>query len=125
MELRATGIDHVVLNVTDMESSVAWYRDRLGLEVLRLDAWRRGEVPFVSLRLTPTTLIDLLEAAPDGTNVDHIALTVDADLDAVVASGDFDVEFGPMELYGAQGMGQGVYVRDPDGHRVELRTYPE
>ncbi len=26
-------------------------------------------------------------------------------------------------LWGAQGYGEGVYVRDPDGNMVELRTY--
>ena len=31
---------------------------------------------------------------------------------------------GPADLYGARGQGRGLYVRDPDGHVVELRTYP-
>ena len=31
------GFDHVVLIVRDVERSVAWYRDKLGLEPARLD----------------------------------------------------------------------------------------
>jgi catechol 2,3-dioxygenase-like lactoylglutathione lyase family enzyme len=122
--VRAVGIDHVVLKVADVERSVAWYRDLLGLVPERLEEWRRKEVPFVSLRVDDTTLIDLLEVPPDGVNVDHVALLVEpVDLDALAASGTFDVQMGPADLFGAQGDGRGVYVTDPDGHRVELRTY--
>jgi catechol 2,3-dioxygenase-like lactoylglutathione lyase family enzyme len=121
---RAVGIDHVVLKVADVERSVAWYHELLGLEPERLEEWRRKEALFVSLRVDSTTLIDLLELAPDGVNVDHVAFLVEpVDLDALVASGRFDVEMGPADLFGAQGTGRGIYVHDPDGHRVELRTY--
>lgn len=123
--MRVVGIDHVVLRVSDVEVSVAWYAERLGVCVERLDEWRRGEALFVSLRVDDSTIIDLLEGEPDGVNVDHIALVVEGvDLAELAASGDWDVEMGPAELSGAQGQGTGVYVRDPDGHRVELRTYP-
>jgi hypothetical protein len=55
---------------------------------------------------------------------DHIALTVtDVDLDELAASGRFEVLMGPADLFGAQGDGRGLYISDPDGNRVELRTY--
>lgn len=124
--VRVRGLDHVVLRVADVERSVAWYRDRLGLRPERLEEWRAGTAPFASVRIDASTLLDLLEGAADGTNVDHVALVVDpVDLDGVVASGDFDVVAGPSRLWGAQGWGRGVYVRDPDGHVVELRTYDD
>jgi hypothetical protein len=57
-------------------------------------------------------------------NVDHLALVVEGvDLDALAASGRFEIEMGPADLFGAQGTGRGVYLRDPDGNRVELRAY--
>lgn len=122
--VQAVGIDHVVLKVRDVERSVRWYRDLLGLEPERLEEWRRKEVLFVSLRVDGTTLVDLLEGEPDGTNVDHVAFLVEpTDLQAVVDSGRFEVVMQPTDLFGAQGTGTGVYVRDPDGHLVELRTY--
>jgi catechol 2,3-dioxygenase-like lactoylglutathione lyase family enzyme len=118
-------VDHIVLVVPDVERTVAWYHEHLGLEVLRLEEWRRKEVPFVSLRISPDTLIDVFTGERTGVNVDHVAITVgDVDLDELAGSGDFDVELGPTDLYGARGVGRGVYVRDPDGNRVELRTYP-
>lgn len=118
------GPDHVVLVSPDPEALVAWYRDELGMEPERLEEWRRGEVLFVSLRVSPTFLIDVLAGDRTGTNVDHLALLVEGvDLDELARSGRFDVEMGPADLFGAQGIGRGLYVRDPDGNRVELRTY--
>ena len=125
-EVRVEGFDHIVLVVADPERSVAWYRDMLGLAPERLDEWRRGEVPFVSLRIDDRTLIDLLAGERTGTNADHFSLVVGADLDlhALDAAG-FDVAAGPMRIWGARGHGLGVYVRDPDGNTVELKQYAE
>lgn len=122
--MRITGLDHVVLHVADAESALAWYRDVLGLEGLRVDEWRRGEVPFVSVRVDAATIIDLLEGgAPDGA-LDHLALVVeDVDLDELAASGTVDVVEGPASRWGACGTGRSLYVRDPDGHVIELRVY--
>src|SRR5918995_6792515 len=123
--MRVTGIDHVVFNVSDVEKSVAWWRDLIGLEPVRLDEWRRGEVPFVSVRISAGTIIDLVARERSGENVNHIAVQVeDVDLAELVASGRFDVVRGPLELFGARGQGHGVYARDPDGNEIELRTYP-
>jgi catechol 2,3-dioxygenase-like lactoylglutathione lyase family enzyme len=122
--MRFHGPDHVVLVSPDPERLVTWYADTLGLEVMRLEEWRRQEVLFVSLRVSPTFLIDVLQGERSGVNVDHLALWVeDVDLDELVASGRFDVVMGPADLFGAQGTGRGIYVRDPDGNLVELRTY--
>jgi catechol 2,3-dioxygenase-like lactoylglutathione lyase family enzyme len=122
--MRVTGVDHYVLVAPDVEALIAWYRDELGLQPERLDEWRRGEVLFASLRVSESTLIDVFAGERSGVNVDHVALTVDdVDLDEVAASGRFAVEMGPMDLFGARGTGRGIYIRDPAGNRVELRTY--
>lgn len=122
---QVVGLDHVVLRVADVERSVSWYSRRLGLPVERLEEWRRGEAPFVSMRVDATTIMDLVEGEPDGVNVDHVALVLEgADLHELAATDEFEVVFGPRPLSGAQGTGTGMYVLDPDGHRIELRTYP-
>jgi catechol 2,3-dioxygenase-like lactoylglutathione lyase family enzyme len=120
-----SGLDHLVLRVDDVERSVAWYRDHLGLAPERLDEWRLGEVPFVSLRIDDRTIIDVFREERTGLNVDHVSLVVDRDVDlrAVAASGEFDVVHEPFVIWGAQGFGLGLYVRDPDGNTVELKHY--
>jgi catechol 2,3-dioxygenase-like lactoylglutathione lyase family enzyme len=122
--MKVTGLDHVVIDCADVERSVAWWRDELGCEPVRLEEWRRGEVPFVSVRLDATTIIDLVARERTGVNIDHIALTVDGvDLADLAASGRFEIVGGPAQLFGAQGVGVGIYVRDPDGNTIELRSY--
>ena len=123
-ELRVVGLDHVVLNVGDVERSLAFYRDALGLVPERVEEWRRGEAPFPSVRVDATTISGLLAVPRTGENADHVCLVVEpVDLDAVKASGRFEVLDGPATRFGARGNGTSLYVRDPDGNTVELRYY--
>jgi catechol 2,3-dioxygenase-like lactoylglutathione lyase family enzyme len=117
------GLDHVVLIVRDAEASVAWYRDKLGLEPLRLEEWRQGAVPFPSMRVDEGTILDLLPGRPDGRNVDHLCLVVDEDAELLAATQGLEVIDGPAVRWGARGNAVSVYVPDPDGHVVELRRY--
>jgi len=122
--MKVVGVDHVVLTVPDVEAVVEWYRDEIGVEVLRLDEWRRGEVLFVSLRVSSTSLIDVLPGERTGENVNHVALVVeDVNIDELAASGRFEIVMGPADLFGAQGNGRGMYIHDPAGNLVELRAY--
>jgi catechol 2,3-dioxygenase-like lactoylglutathione lyase family enzyme len=124
--VKVVGFDHLVLRVADVERSLAFYCGTLGLAPERVDEWRAGEVPFPSVRITDTAIIDLLAAERTGDNVDHFCLVIaPTDLAAVAASGDVDVVGGgPADgLFGAQGLATSLYVRDPDGNVVELRAY--
>ena len=123
--VQAVGHDHVVFVVADVERSLAWYRDKLGLRAEREAEWRAGTAPFLSLRVDESTVIDLLVGERSGMNVDHVSLRVadGTDLAAVAESGEFDVVSGPMWIWGARGHGWGIYVRDPDGNVVELKAY--
>lgn len=118
--MRVTGLDHIVLVSPDAERLIAWYVEVLGLEPVRLGQWRAGEVPFASLRVDATTIIDVQAGERTGANVEHLALVVDGDLTAVAAEHGVAA---PTGLFGAQGQGQGIYLSDPDGNGVELRTY--
>ena len=124
--VRVVGLDHLVLLCSDVERSLTFYCDQLGLEAVRLEQWRQGEAPFPSVRVDATTIIDLLAGARDGTNVDHFCLVLGAtDLRALAASGEYDVvgEGAVDGLFGAQGYATSLYVRDPDGNVIELRCY--
>lgn len=122
--MRVIAFDHLVLNVADIERSLAFYCGPLGLEPVRVDAWRAGEAPFPSVRVSPTTIIDLMQEPHEGSNVDHLCLVVEPlDWQEVVDSGEFTVVDGPGPRFGARGEGQSLYVSDPDGNTVELRWY--
>ncbi len=134
--IAVSAMDHVVLWVADIERSLRFWCGQLGLEAVRVEAWWRGEVPFPSVRVSGDTIIDLLTpgagvadgavglAGEAGRGMDHLCLVVErTDLDAVKASGQFEVVDGPAPRFGARGTGTSLYVRDPDGYLVELRHY--
>ncbi len=57
--------------------------------------------------------------------MDHVCLVVeDFDPDVTADSGEWDVHGGPSDVWGARGWARSLYVRDPDGNVVELRSYP-
>ena len=122
--VKVVGFDHVVINTLDAEAVLAFYCDELGLEPVRVDEWRRGEVLFPSVRVSPETLIDLFPAARTGENVHHVCLVIEpTDLDELAAR--FPDAQRADGLFGAQGFASSVYIHDPDGNTVELRFYEE
>lgn len=122
--MRVQELDHLVVTTSDVERSLTFYGDLLGMEGVRVERWRAGEVPFPSVRVNAGTIIDLQLGERTGLNVDHFCLVVDPDdVDSVAADPRFDVIAGPVQRYGARGDGRSVYVRDPDGNVVELRHY--
>ncbi|WP_030377584.1 MULTISPECIES: VOC family protein [unclassified Streptomyces] len=128
--MRVIAFDHLVLNVADIERSLAFYTGPLGLSPVRVEEWRAGRAPFPSVRISATSIIDLVEAPagqPKGpSNVDHLCLVVEPlDWQEVVDSGVFTVLDGPGERFGARGTALSLYVEDPDGNTVELRWYPQ
>ena len=119
--IRVTGLDHIVLAVSDVEKTLAWYVDQLGLEPMQVDEWRAGTAFFPSARINATTIIDFIPRgdAVETKNLDHFCLVVEPNDDW---SG-FEVVDGPAPRSGAQGVATSVYVHDPDGNLVELRYY--
>jgi catechol 2,3-dioxygenase-like lactoylglutathione lyase family enzyme len=119
-----TALDHLVLNVSDTERSMAFYCELLGLEPLRLDEWRRQQVPFPSVRVNASTILDVVPLPRTGENADHFCLVVErTDFEALIATGRFEVVEGPVRRFGARGDGTSLYIRDPDHNLVELRYY--
>ncbi len=59
MSITVTGLDHFVLRVRDLDRSIGFYRDVLGLPIECLEEYRAGTRPFVSARVG-AQLIDLV-----------------------------------------------------------------
>ena len=129
--IQVTEMDHIVLRVQDVDRSLAFYTDVIGLEPYRVEQWRSGKIRFPSVRLNPGTIIDLVKnenVGPEDTwNLDHFCFTVkNPDFQEVIdALSDHHVpiEEGPKTRSGARGDATSVYIRDPDNYRLELRRY--
>jgi catechol 2,3-dioxygenase-like lactoylglutathione lyase family enzyme len=127
MSIHITALDHVAINVRDIDSALAFYHEALGLPVERLDDYRAGTVAFPSVRIAAQTILDFfVEPTAAGNNVNHIALNVDdaaAKIEAYLNSRGIAIERRATRNFGARGYGSSFYVRDPDGNVVELRSY--
>ncbi len=124
--MRVYALDHIVLNVADVERSLAFYSGALGLTSERVDQWRRQEVRFPSVRVNDQTIIDLVGKPPAGDNLAHFCLVAEGSGDAILAeleSKGVAIEREPGLRSGARGDGMSVCVRDPDGNQVEIRWY--
>lgn len=128
MPFRPIAMDHIVLRCVDVDATLAWYCETVGLTPVRLDEWRAGTAPFPSARISRDTIIDFIgrdDEPPGGAeSLDHLCIVIEpVDIDEVARSGRFEVVDGPDRRYGARGDGTSLYVRDPDGVTVELRHY--
>jgi glyoxylase I family protein len=135
--IRITELDHIVLNVTDIDRSVKFYTDVLGLKPERVDDFKAGKVGFPSVRINADTIIDLFPVkgrAREGNNgeksegnLNHFCMVVDKEdfssiVDYLKAHG-VTIRQGPISRWGARGRAMSVYFLDPDGNEVEIRCY--
>jgi catechol 2,3-dioxygenase-like lactoylglutathione lyase family enzyme len=120
--MNVMGLDHVVVNSSDVERALAWYTDVLGLEPVRVDEWRRGDIFFPSVRVNAETIIDLFPAERTGENMNHICLVI-APTDMAALAAQFPDGHSVDGNFGARGLGASLYVHDPDGNTIELKSY--
>ena len=122
------GIDHVVLQVSDMSHSLAFYVDVLGLslervlETIGLHQVRCGRNLIDLVPLKPSEQL----AGPEQRGLEHLCLSVRGNIDEIVKAlqaNSVEIISGPVEVYGASGYGTSVYVRDPDGYTIEIKVH--
>ena len=126
-------LDHIALNVEDVDRSLAFYHEALGLEVERLPQFRAGQIGFPSVRVTPQTVIDLMPGGAvthEGRHpLNHFALTLGtndlAGLRSRLVQHEVEIVEEARPRWGAQGNEPSMKVRDPDGNIVELKAPPE
>ncbi len=81
--LNFTAMDHIVLNVRDMDTILSFYIDVLGLEGERIEDYHEGKVPFPSVRINTDTLIDLFpmkaaeSAVAAAENLNHFCMVIE------------------------------------------------
>ena len=119
-------IDHVAITVRDIENSVKWYREILGLEQYYEDAW--GGVPAMIGK--GGTCLALFKAK--GNNpvpargretiaMQHLAFKTDRknfeEAQKSLKEKGIKFEFQDHEI------SHSIYFNDPDGYEIEITTY--
>lgn len=127
------GLDHIVLRTTRIAEMQHFYCTVLGC---RVERELPPEFGLVQLR-AGDALIDLVAVdselgrvgggppTPSDNNMDHFCLQInplpEQEITRYLVS--HGIEVGPFERrYGAQGFGNSIYLRDPEGNTVELRN---
>jgi catechol 2,3-dioxygenase-like lactoylglutathione lyase family enzyme len=129
--MKITGADHANWRINDVERSMGFYHDILGLETFGLEEYREGERSFVSVRVSPAFTLHLLPVpgASFGyaNSRDHLALVVEGTgpehIESRLREAGVEIERHLASALGARGEGPALYVRDPDDHLIELKVY--
>ena len=133
MALSVEGIDHIVLRTENLSSMLQFYTEVLNCPVERETS---PELGLTQLR-AGSSLIDIVDVnselgrmggnAPgaSGNNLDHFCLRLKSISEKALTAhlqeqGVSVGEFGSR--YGAEGQGLSIYIQDPDGNTVELRS---
>lgn len=117
--IQASGIDHIVLHVNDVERAKKFYTEVLGMTAYRendrqvfLRAGQQGVALFKMQSETPLKT---------GNDLNHLALNV--------ATGTYEALKAGLEKHGVAVSGRPgedrcIYFQDPDGHRLQLMIRP-
>ena len=134
MDLDVVDLDHVAIRVSDLDAALDFYHDLLGMEIRDRERFDQGEVPYVAvvaggrhIHLVPTD-------DPIDVGSDHLCLLLRSNsletereieelLTGLRAAGVTVEDGEPYKRYGAYGRDWAVYVRYPDGRRVELKLH--
>lgn len=136
MSVRVTALDHLVVNVRDVERSAAWYGRVLGME--RVDAEPQpGRPPRtamlfggqkINLRPVAASKAEWFTADHERAGSDDLCFLTRAAPEEVVAhlaACGVPVVAGPGRRSGARGTILSCYCRDPDGSLIEIASYPD
>lgn len=120
------GFGHLALKVQNLEASLAFYRDKLGLKEMTRLLNDKGEAWIVYIRITDTSFLELFPSGHPGraadeaaVGVNHICFSVE-DIEATASRfAAAGVSLTSPIKTGLDG-NRGAWIEDPDGNRIEL-----
>ncbi len=127
-------IDHLVLNVNDIDVSFDWYSNILGMRGKKIVSKKSGvrkNILFfgsqkINLRQKAISQEDWFTARHPLEGTADLCFLVSLSADDVVkhlTHHNVKIECGPVIKEGARGKISSVYCRDPDGNLIELSSY--
>jgi catechol 2,3-dioxygenase-like lactoylglutathione lyase family enzyme len=134
MAVKVSAIDHIVINVADVERSAQWYAKTLGMEIRVFDPGA-GKSPRtmlvfgnqkINVRPLGADKVEWFTADHEAAGSDDLCFLTSNTPEQVVAHlkvCGVAIEEGPVKKQGARGTLRSVYCRDPDGSLIEISSY--
>lgn len=129
LAMRIDRLDHLVLTVADVDRTVEFYQQALGMQPVTFGDSRRA-LTFGSSKINLHQAgreFSPHAARPTPGSAD-LCLVTTTPLDQVVGQltrAGVDVEEGPVPRTGALGPMTSVYIRDPDDNLIEIANYEQ
>ncbi len=127
--IRVSGIDHAAISVRDLETSLKFYMDVLGLKISEREYQKPGIEYFLDCG---ESLIGLLQGDPNGEKHlmqdsglggNHVSFRVPTrDFDAAVA--ELKKLNVTITFEKKRERSWSVYFLDPDGNKLEITSWP-
>jgi len=127
-------LDHIVINVRDVDVAAAWYQRVLGMTP---DVWNAGpgRGPVTSMKFgrqkinlrpiaaTQEQWFTGKQVAPGSDDLCFLTKSSPQEVADHLRACGVEIEVGPTEKRGAMGPIVSVYCRDPDGSLIEISSY--
>ncbi len=128
--MKGEGIDHINIRIPEegIDEAVNFYQRVLGFEPMKLEEFQNGERTSFFFRISEEAVINIRPKEnfqrPSGKSFDHFCVTLNEKIDDVkeiLEENNIEIlrEGHPL---GATGRGPGVYIRDPFGYKIELKS---
>lgn len=130
MRVSVTSLDHLVLTVTDLTATIAFYTDIIGMTVESFhpaDGTTRTALKFgaqkINLHVSGAEFEPKAErACPGSADLCFLTDTSLNDWQHHLTTHNTEIELGPIKRTGANGPILSIYLRDPDGNLIEIGT---
>jgi catechol 2,3-dioxygenase-like lactoylglutathione lyase family enzyme len=126
MEFVIDHLDHLVLTVTDLDATIAFYTSALGMHLVMFGnrkALRFGEQKINLHQAGNEFEPKAKRPTPGSGDLCFITKTPIEGVISHLRANGHEIEEGPVERTGAVGAIRSVYLRDPDSNLIEISNY--
>jgi catechol 2,3-dioxygenase-like lactoylglutathione lyase family enzyme len=119
-------LDHFVLTVANIDATIDFYTEVLGMDVITLGGRKALTFGVQTIKLHQRGHEPSLRAAHPMPGCGDLCFITTTPLDEVIRYVNdlrVHIEEGPVERSGAMGKLQSVYLRDPDRNLIEISNY--
>jgi Lactoylglutathione lyase and related lyases len=120
-------IDHIVLTVKDIDKTIEFYKDVLGMKLVTFGANRRalsfGQQKINLHEYGSEFEPKAQEPLPGSEDLCFITNRTIEEIQKHLSIKGIEIVEGPVNRTGALGPITSIYIRDPDGNLIELSNY--